>query len=358
MLGSDAVVTENSDTKCQKLPDISSLHLDETPSHDHLPEESPADPADQAPEAPATDSPLQCLYTAPNWYQSHVLTASTRYLAYAARNMIQLLSHDLQPIRMLSSHPKRVTCVCFAGEGTLVSGCDGGNVIAWDVEAGQQIGLLVQTPIPVNALSYTGGVLLSGDDKGIICFWVDFLKRPGSVARYQPFSEKILTIGCSDHEDSLYVAIGYKLGTIAVMKRVGDDLTLQHTLKGHDSDIFRISWSLRSFPSTYPSTLQNLTQHNLLVSTSRDKSVKIWDAVNNRLIRSTQFPPKLSNMRESALNKEQPWAAVCWTGAGIVASSATGDLACLEELETEDGICEMKWRSFDSPHAHTKKVGF
>ena len=302
------------------------------------------------------DSDLQCLYTAPNWYQSHIIASNSTYLAYGARNMIQVLSHSLVPLKMLSAHPKRVTTVCFTGETTLVSGCDGGVVMSWDVETGEVLAKLLQTPIPICVVVFQSGVLFSGDDKGIVCVCEDQTKADKSITRFQPFSEKIYTMDCSDHEDSMFLAIGYKLGTIAIMSVVGSDMSLIHTLKGHDMDIFKLSWCKRNFKDVYTSILTDHTQENIIVSTSRDRSIKIWDGKNNKLIRSLQHPPKISSHRESNLNKEQPWVSLVWTDSGVVASSFSGDIACLEDSVTEDGICELKWKSFDSPHAHTKKV--
>ena len=269
--------------------------------------------------------------------------------------MIQLLTLDLVPIRMLSSHPKRVTTVCFTEEeDVLVSGCDGGVVMTWCLRTGTVLSTLLSSPISVGVVVGKGRRVFSGDEKGIVCVWEDF-KRGKTFSRFQPFSEKILTMDCSDREDVL-LAIGYRMGTIAIMSVTGSELTLIHTLKGHDMDIFRVSWCKKSFPDLYSITTSDIPIENLLVSTSRDKSIKLWDGASNRLVRSLLFPPKLSTARESNLNREQPWASVMWTSSGIVASSATGDIACLEEISTEEGISELKWRSFDSPQAHSKKV--
>ncbi|KAL5270395.1 hypothetical protein ACHWQZ_G001200 [Mnemiopsis leidyi] len=297
---------------------------------------------------------LGCLYTAPNWYQSHVIACNGTHIAYGARNMIQILSLDLVPIRMLSSHPKRVTTVCFTEEDVLVSGCDGGVVMVWCVRTGTILSTLLSSPISVGVVVCRGRRVFSGDEKGIVCVWEDF-KKGKTFSRFQPFSEKIMTMSCSDQED-VTLAIGYRMGTIAIMSVKGSEMTLVHTLKGHDMDIFRVSWCKKSYPNLYSMTSSDTPIENLLVSTSRDKSIKLWDGANNRLIRSLLYPPKMSSARESNLNREQPWASVIWTSSGIVASSATGDIACLEEVCTEDGISELKWKSFDSPHAHSKKV--
>lgn len=303
------------------------------------------------------DTDLQCLYTAPNWYQSHVMDSNGTYIAYGARNMVQILSLELVPVRMLSSHPKRVTAVCFAEGNVLVSGCDGGVVMTWCVETGVVLSTLLQTPICVAALVFRSGQLFSGDEKGIVCVWDwEELRKGKTFSRFQPFSEKIITMDCSDHADGRFLALGYKMGTIAIMSVKGSEMTLMHTLKGHDMDIFRVCWCKNNFPNIYSSITTDLPIENLVVSTSRDKSIKLWDGFSNRLIRSLPYPSKLSSGRESNLNREQPWSSVTWTDAGIVASSATGDIARLEELTTEEGISELKWKSFDSPHGHSKKV--
>ncbi len=160
--------------------------------------------------------------------------------------MIQILSLELVPVRMLSSHPKRVTTVCFAEENVLVSGCDGGVVMTWCVDTGAVLSTLVKSPIPVVTVVFKRGQLFSGDEKGIVCVWEDF-RKVKTFSRVQPFSEKIITMDCSDHDDGMLLALGYRMGTIAIMSVNGTEMTLMHTLKGHDMDIFRVSWCKKHF---------------------------------------------------------------------------------------------------------------
>ena len=283
-------------------------------------------------ETTTTITPCPNLYTAPNWYQSHIIAAAGDVfnegaardviaggglIAYGARNMVQLLSStSLAPIRTLTGHPKRVTAVLFVGvtkatvggvsprgESLLVaSGCDGGNVMLWNVHSGECVDTLVPGGAGITALASTRNALVSGDDKGYLCMWGEVGKS--GVVRYQPVAEKIITTSFSHHDITPYLAVGYRMGTINIMMLSGGKLSFLHSLKGHDSDIFRVHWP--SSPPPYTSLPTTSHHHDILASVSRDKSVKLWDGATAKLLRTLPLPPRTKN-RETTLSKEQPW---------------------------------------------------
>ena len=196
----------------------------------------------------------------------------------------------------------------------------------WDVESGECSTLFAGLEIPITAVCSSDNNVVSANERGFINVWSDL--KEGKEGTYQPFNEKILTISFSKQGNEL--AVGYKMGTVAVMQIHNTHLTLLHTLKGHDSDVFCLSWcGVR------------------LATISRDKTVKVWEGKD--LLVSVAVPPNSS--RDSMLNKEQPWAAVAWSGEKLIATSSTGTLA---QLVTDDLPMGGEWKSYDE--GHNKKV--
>lgn len=248
---------------------------------------------------------------------------------------------------------------------TLVSTSSDRTVRVWDVFHGRVIHQLPSNVhrADVVALSVSplqSDLVVSGDASGHIVSW-NYLSK-GS-ARPTPFcpltgAGELFCLSCSPHSASV-VAIGYKSGAIIVADL--NSRSMLRRLVGHIDEIHCLTWCpLRSLASMETSAVgdqlsigsekrgvnrqimsySDLVEPEatpaasvaLLGSSSRDRSIRIWDTNTGKVINTLKLPaPQQQQQQKKGKDQQKTrlWLTMDWSPDGsneIISSSNDGEV--------------------------------
>ncbi|XP_022084839.1 gem-associated protein 5-like isoform X2 [Acanthaster planci] len=309
----------------------------------------------------------------PNWYCSQACDCSYDGLfAYATRNSIFLLdvrNNSPSYAGCLTGHSERVTAVKFGREThdrhLCATAGDDGCVKVWDTRNKAVLNdhryhnENKVTAVQWCASTVPNSQVISGDEKGTLVWWNH---ASGGGKEFTPEKRHIYCLASCPHNGE-FVAIGYKTGLVLIVDISGKGQILQR-LRGHDEEVHSVCWSpglgedipLRKpkqdgdkaecqvvptgsppddFPmataSALPSTLRE--RGCLLVSGSRDRTLKVWNTTQGKAVLTLALPPRggvqRTRDRSDDGGKAKVWVGLCWPSdkpREFLSSSYGGDL--------------------------------
>ncbi|EDO37187.1 predicted protein, partial [Nematostella vectensis] len=291
--------------------------------------------------ADTSDLTNYVLPASPNWYYSTGTDFSiTGLYGFAAKKCVYLLDVNgpVPAFRgQFTEHTDRVSSVRFCPHalhpGLCASGADDKTVRLWDVETKGVLANHTTHTAKVTSISWSPQVkdlILSADEKGTVIAWY---YNKNTVHSTCPIQEYIFCVESSS-VSSQQAAVGYKNGLIVILQVDSQGMLPLHRLRGHESDVHSLAWCPLAHLDFGP--LQNKAndaQGSLLISGSRDLTIRLWDTLSGKLItlwnlpkRSTQ---KWRDKQQDWHSKDRMWVSVCWPqnlGNKIITSSHGGEL--------------------------------
>ncbi|KAG9289192.1 hypothetical protein G9A89_022501 [Geosiphon pyriformis] len=279
-------------------------------------------------------SQVSLLPPSPNWNASKAcsIIEEAKLFVYATNESLILLNFDtFQYVGCLTGHRDRVNAV-EACDSLCVSGSNDKSVRCWDLLAQKEIGLLEGHKNEVLSLAWSSGkdLIISGDKSGEIIVWN---RKANQKSKFSLLKSPIYCIqGSPNHENTF--AFGFQNGSILIVNITSD---LKHkvlyNLQGHDQEIHSLSWQKLS-----EITLDQ--KWGLLVSGSRDKTIKVWNVSEEVAIKSITLPQPSQKLTEQ--QKSRLWLALSWLPGSnkIVSSSFMGNLIL---WDLDSGKPQYRW---------------
>lgn len=163
---------------------------------------------------------------------------------------------------------------------------------------------------------------LTGDTEGRIVVW-----RWHSEEKkvHVPISgQSIFSLACSPNDADL-VVIGYQSGSIAIVNVVTGEVVQR--LVGHVDEIHAIDWAPVMAPDQKDEGEESKSDDGAgvtsiyLLTSSKDKTIRVWDAVDYSLVTTLQIPKPTGQYHEG--QKTRVWITACFspTNPHIIISS-------------------------------------
>ncbi|XP_038056324.1 gem-associated protein 5-like [Patiria miniata] len=337
----------------------------------------------------------------PNWYCSQASDSSEDgLLAYATRSAIFLLDARTNPpsyAGCLTGHSGRVAAVKFGREThdrhLCATAGDDGCVKVWDVRnkvvvnEHQCHNENKVTTVQWCASTLPNSQVISGDEKGTLVWWNHV---SGKSKEFTPEKRHIYCLASCPH-DGTFVAVGYKTGLVLIVDISGKGQII-HRLRGHDEEVHSVCWSpilgediqlkkptsdgetthtqgvspqmlpdgsLPSTSSTPPSTLRE--QGCLLISGSRDRTVRVWNTTQGKAVLTLGLPPRggahRTRDRGDDGGKARVWVGLCWPSdkpREFISSSYGGDVILWDLCKP--GKQKWEYCGMDDAVSHSRVV--
>lgn len=162
-----------------------------------------------------------------------------------------------------------------------------------------------------------------GDTEGRIVVW---RWHSDEKKIHLPISgQSIFSLACSPNDADIIV-IGYQSGNIAVVNVVTGEVV--HRLVGHVDEIHAVDWA----PFPQPQAEEGEESNNIepdeatskspyLMTSSKDKTIRVWDANDFSLVTTLQIPKPTGQYHEG--QKTRVWITACFspTSPHIIISS-------------------------------------
>eukprot|EP00002_Diphylleia_rotans_P016843 TRINITY_DN3271_c0_g1_i2.p1 TRINITY_DN3271_c0_g1~~TRINITY_DN3271_c0_g1_i2.p1 ORF type:complete len:1201 (+),score=169.36 TRINITY_DN3271_c0_g1_i2:60-3662(+) len=317
----------------------------ETMSEDHITRVDDSVSSHCASDQPPPIAYTQLVGACANWYCCHPIDCSLHgTLAIACKNTIVLISAETRkPLGVLVGHKNRVNAVAFTRLKSTPSICVSvsadRSVRLWDTESRSTISKHSAHKNEVNDVCFSHTVpdlVASGDKDGRIVIW---RFSSNETTDWMPLANT--SVSCLSLHPCIenLIAIGYQGGHILVVDTSNGSIV--YRLHGHQDDIQSLSWK----PQVGGDTSQSC-----LASSSRDKSVKIWN-VADETVQITLNVPKLNpGMTES--QKNRIWVPVVWSANDPNIIYSTGIMGELLEWSINEKSAAYKRFS----HGHNRCV--
>ncbi|XP_077983936.1 gem-associated protein 5-like [Glandiceps talaboti] len=309
-----------------------------------------------------------------NWYCSKVCDTNEHGdLVFGARHFAYVISTCANPPRHVSTltgHSDRVTSAVYCKhKGYTTWCCTGADdccLKLWDSRAAVVMKEHAFHQHKVTVIDWSTldkDLIVSGDEKGTIICWNH---STNEAKQFVPDLGHIFCLSCSPH-DVQYLAVGYKHGNILVVD-IGNAGNIIHKLRGHDDEIHSVCWSptlgevitQRKEKKTADDDMESVqkqpdfldesptsqsSEGSLLVSGSRDRTVRLWSMSKGKAMLTLKLPGKFSSFKGKGeeTSKTRVWVALYWPKnrpREILSSSHGGDLLLWD-------VCKpgkQKWR--------------
>ena len=127
----------------------------------------------------------------------------------------------------------------------------------------------------------------------------------------------MFSVSCHPQKPEI-VAIGCKLGLVLIVNIDGTG-RIHQRMRGHDEDVYGVSWS----PCQGISIGDQSFEEWLLVSSSRDKTLRVWSEKEGRSVHMIRIPAP--DRRQGG--KDAAWISCHWQSPSIILSSGvSGEL--------------------------------
>ncbi|GAB5360583.1 hypothetical protein AAMO2058_000640100 [Amorphochlora amoebiformis] len=302
--------------------------------------------------------------SSPNWYcSSSMLWSPLGFVAISSRNSVILYNRkDNKFYGSLVGHTNRVTCLAMNNSGTLATGSVDFTLRIWDVELQKCTHICRgahSKEITAVSISSQSDLVLSGNKSGGLITWRYLSTTDANMAvstwtprmRLEITSLKICPGYGLQQRELTRAAVAYQNGVIIIVDI--ETSTILSQLIGHSDSVFQLHWQPRLNPETSGDTLlKNGTAENpsgsdekrmpLLVSTSRDRTVKVWEIPENdsgwgKTIKDVKVP--VDHARSKGGNRQRLYVSAAFLNSStIIFSGYSGDLFLLSLLRKPDEI--------------------
>jgi WD40 repeat protein len=236
-----------------------------------------------------------------------------------------------------------VNALAWAADGSIAAGCGDGNVLY--VDTGHEVALVLPSTSSVRAVSWvpSGDLLAVGYDDGDVRAWlveaarsvfVGDRERPEPVRALAwhpwsavlavasgrnvelwslPGSNRACEVVAHDADvnalvwspDGTVLASSSRDRTVALWDYEGESLARRATIAGHDASVYAVAWS---------------PDGTMLASASGDRTVRIWDPSDGAAI--------------SALVGHESWVdALAWSSNDLLASGGGAGQLCVWDTD-------------------------
>jgi len=166
----------------------------------------------------------------------------------------------------------------------------------------------------------------TGDTEGRIVVW---RWHSDEKKIHVPISgQSIFSLSCSPN-DADSIVIGYQSGNVIIVNVSTGEVI--HRLVGHVDEIHAIDWAPHvqsSQTDANAESCDNSTRSSSLLTSSKDKTIRVWDATDFSLVTTLQIPKTAGQFHEG--QKIRVWITACFspTSAHIIISSNLVYAAC------------------------------
>ncbi|KAJ1967930.1 hypothetical protein IWQ62_001552 [Dispira parvispora] len=254
---------------------------------------------------------------APNWYNAHVAVwlaeiptvsiaqlddsqQQDRYppcMVYAARSLLVFLNTETWSVWTFLKGKEGVRINATAGlvdesRGHYWLGTGGadGKVQVWDYPQRRVVGTHGHHGSEVTALAITSrsALLVSGDKAGRVVVY-DPVTQHHCTASFHKSTVYVIRTVCDATWDYDLVAIGHQNGGITIAKVSKDSagksqVTCSYRLEDHTDEIHDLLWILPA------SNGEGVGSGRRLVSSSRDKTLRLWDVSEEQVLQQIKLP--------------------------------------------------------------------
>lgn len=308
------------------------------------------------------------LPSSPNWYCSSVASwSSAGIYAFGCKNSISLLRVATNRfIGDLMGHTNRVTAVEFINSPELIdgglqlcaSGSDDLSVRVWDLGSRQVIASHRTHKAGLTALATSNTdptMVISGDKKGNVVRWKFPLQSASDLACEEsevPSASVLCTtfdapITCINTcpTDSTRAVIGLQSGRMTLIET--EKMTVTHRLGGHEAEVQCLKWNFLPQPES---------GEGWIVSTSKDKTIRIWDPSNGS--EHCSYRVKKSGWKGSHEgDATRVWISATWIGRDKFVSSGLTGALCVWQVPRERRTSDItKFAPFSKENGHSRTV--
>ncbi|KAJ1971170.1 hypothetical protein H4R35_005424, partial [Dimargaris xerosporica] len=260
----------------------------------------------------------RALLPAPNWYNAHTATllptnpwidchgTTQPCLAYAARSTIVVVNVDTwTACDLVLAHTHRINAVAAQAHGSrgawLASGGDDRMVKIWALPQWDCLASHTVHEQEVTSLAVANGpgaLIVSGDKVGyIVCY--NTLSNRHTKVRFHHSAIFVIKVMPSKDRSTVVIAVGHQNGAIVIAsvaisdENAKPEATRLYQLDEHNEEIHDLLW--------LPPCETNLTWR--LISSSRDKTLRLWDVSGESVIDWTKLPKPKGHYTQHQRNR-------------------------------------------------------